>query len=140
MDGIRTPKERILAALAHIATGDTVWAATHAEDVGISCGNLYVCIEFYGLQGEYKKAQEECEQSRIARAWKTVEDAQGARDEEGSPTPQGVKAALAVMYSKGQLVDSRRIQMEHSGSVNVSGLVELFAEAKKLLEAKPDGG
>lgn len=139
MEGIRTPKERILAALVHISAGDTIWAATHSADVGISCANFYVNIEHYGLQAEYKKAQEECEQARIGWAMKTIAEAAVERDANGLHPPQGVKAALAMAYSKGQLVDSRRIQMEHSGSLNVTGLADVFAEAaKKLAEGKPD--
>lgn len=137
MNGKRTPKEVIEAVIDAVSKGSTVYGACKA--VEISDTNYDACMKFYGLEEEHKAALEAQSRARINWAWECLRAAAVARDEQNNPTPQGVKSAMAILYSKRELTDTRQLNIEHSGSLNVTGLADVFAEAaKKLAEGKPD--
>jgi len=130
MTGKECTRDRIEQVLAKVAEGTTIYGA--CKQIGISRQCFYERVERFGLEKEHKTALAACEQSRIAWAWQTLtEAAVHDRDVNGAHTAAGVKAALAVLYSRGELVDSRKVSMEHSGGIATPGLAEIFAEAAK---------
>ncbi len=88
---------------------------------------------------QYEAAKRKHAAYRVEEAWRTLEAAMRQRNRDGQVTSIALKAAMAVLYSRGELVDSRYSQTVTAESQH-GKLVVTFGSAEKPGGEAEDGG
>lgn len=106
----RFAREDYVAILADMEeTGDPILVCCQRRGMGYTTFVRNVRKD-EELQKRYDDAKAANERKRVQVAWHTVETALRQRDDKGRVTMIALKAALALLYSKGELIDHRARQ------------------------------